>query len=397
VILMKKVLVIGAGGGGLILANSLNTDTYDVTLLDRDIYHYYQPWYLYIAFNGSKRKIWRRIDSLIKPGIKFKNEEVTEIDLDNRSVKTSNNKYGYDYLVIGTGTNPDPEVVPGLTEINDEYGNYHSTVENANKLWNKVKDFKEGTAVLVQASPTCKCPPSPVEGMLLLEELLNKNKLKDKTKLVFATPFPRPYPAEPMNRIVEPIMRERGIDIITFFNVESVDPKNKTINSMEGDSLKYDLPIIIPPCRGAKINYIQDKVLDEDRFIKADKYTMKITGYDDAFAIGDCNNLPTSKSGVTAHLQAKVVSEIIDGKDSKFDGRINCPFDMAYGKGTFVIADYQHPVVPYPPTEFKHFMKISMADIYWWTLKGYVDFVFDIFFDYTKPEKLIKMYQAAEA
>ncbi|MGC8672728.1 MAG: NAD(P)/FAD-dependent oxidoreductase [Thermoplasmata archaeon] len=394
---MKKVLVIGAGGGGLILANSLNTDTYDVTLLDRDIYHYYQPWYLYIAFNGSKRKIWRRIDSLIKPGIKFKNEEVTEIDLDNRSVKTSNNKYSYDYLVIGTGTNPDPEVVPGLTDINNEYGNYHSTVENANKLWNKIKDFKEGIAVLVQASPTCKCPPSPVEGMLLLEELLNKNKLKDKTKLVFATPFPRPYPAEPMNRIVEPIMRERGIDIITFFNVESVDPKNKTINSMEGDSLKYDLPIIIPPCRGAKINYIQDKILDEDRFIKADKYTMKITGYDDAFAIGDCNNLPTSKSGVTAHLQAKAVSEIIDGKDSKFDGRINCPFDMAYGKGTFVIADYQHPVVPYPPTEFKHFMKISMADIYWWTLKGYVDFVFDIFFDYTKPEKLIKMYQASEA
>ncbi|MGC8663635.1 MAG: NAD(P)/FAD-dependent oxidoreductase [Thermoplasmata archaeon] len=394
---MKKVLIIGAGGGGLILANSLNTDTYDITLLDRDIYHYYQPWYLYIAFNGSKRKIWRRIDTLIKPGIKFRNEEVTEIDLDNRSVKTNRNTYGYDFLVIGTGTNPDPTVIPGLEEINNEYGNYHSTVENASKLWNKVKDFKEGTAVLVQASPTCKCPPSPVEGMLLLEELLNKNKLKDKTKLVFATPYPRPYPAEPMNRIVEPMMKERGIDIVTFFNVDSVDPKNKEIISMEGDSLKYDLPIIIPPCRGANINYKQDRIIDEDRFIKADKYTMKITGYDDAFAIGDCNNLPTSKSGVTAHLQAKAVADIINGKDSKFDGRINCPFDMAYGKGSFVIADYNHPVVPYPPTEFKHFMKISMADIYWWTLKGYVDFVFDLFFDYTKPEKLLKMYQASEA
>lgn len=394
---MKKVLVIGAGGGGLILANSLNTDYYEITLLDRDIYHYYQPWFLYIAFNGSKRKIWRRIDSLIKPGVKFRNEEVKEIDLDNRSVKTAQNTYNYDYLVIGTGTTPDPSVVPGLTEINNEYGNYHSNVENAFKLWNKVKDFKEGTAVLVQASPTCKCPPSPVEGMLLLEELLNKNKLKDKTKLVFATPFPRPYPAEPMNRIVEPIMRERGIEIVTFFNVESVDPKNKTINSMEGDSLKYDLPIIIPPCRGVKIDYKQDKVLDEDRFVKADKYTMKVLGYDDAFAIGDCNNLPTSKSGVTAHLQAKAVAEIIDGKDAKFDGRINCPFDLAYGKGTFVIADYQHPVVPYTPTELKHFLKISMADIYWWTLKCYVDFVFDVFFEYTKPEKLIKMYQAQEA
>ncbi|MDP8011460.1 MAG: NAD(P)/FAD-dependent oxidoreductase [Thermoplasmata archaeon] len=394
---MKKVLIIGAGGGGLILANSLDTDKYDVTLIDRDIYHYYQPWFLYMAFNGSKRKIWRKIDSLIKPGITFKNEEVTEIDLDNRAVKTNKDNHTYDYLIIGTGTNPDPSVIPGLEEINNEYGNYHSSVENANKLWNKIKDFKSGTAVLVQASPTCKCPPSPVEGMLLLEEYLNKNGLKEKTKLVFATPYPRPYPAEPMNRIVEPIMKERGIDLITFFNMESVDPKNKVINSMEGDSINYDLPIIIPPCRGAKINYKQENVIDDDRFIKADKYTMKILGYDDAFAIGDCNNLPTSKSGVTAHLQAKVVADIIDGKDSKFDGRINCPFDMAYGKGTFVIADYNHPVVPYPPTEFKHFMKISMADIYWWTLRGYVDFVFDIFFEYTKPEKLIKMYQASEA
>ncbi len=394
---MKNVLVVGGGGGGVILANSLDPDKYNITVIDRDMYHYYQPWFLYIAFNGSRRKIWRRIDDLLKSGIKFVNDTVNEIDLDNRTVKTGRGNYNYDYIAVATGTYPDPNGITGLKEINDEYGNYHSNLENARKLWNKISEFKGGNAVLLQASPTCKCPPSPSEGIFLLEEYLNKIGIKNKSKLIFATPYPRPYPAEPMNRIVEPMMRERGIEIITFFNLDSIDIKNKTLISLEGDSIKYDLPIIIPPCRGTDIKFNNEKVLDNDRFIKADKYTMRIEGYDDAFAIGDVSNLPTSKSGVTAHLEAKVVADIIDGKDSKFDGRINCPFDLGYGKGTFVIADYNHPVIPYPPTEFKHFMKLSMADIYWWTLKGYLDFVFDIYFEYTKPEKLLKTYRPVEA
>jgi sulfide:quinone oxidoreductase len=391
---MKKVLIIGGGSGGLILANSLNPNEFDITVIDREKYHFYQPWYLYIAFQGSNRKIWRRIDRLLKPGIRLINDNVNEVDLDNRLVKTNSKTLDYDYVIISTGTYPDPDGIQGLREINDKYGNYHSNVENARKVWNSIKSFRGGNIVLVQASPVCKCPPSPSEGIFLLEEYLNKNKLKDKTKLIFVTPYPRPYPAEPMNKIVEPLMRERGIEIVTFFNLESVDLEKKTINSYEGDSINFDLPIIIPPCKGTEIKFNNDNIKDEDDFIKADKYKMNILGYDDAFAIGDVNNLPTSKSGVTAHLEAKVVADILDGRDSRFDGRINCPFDMAYGKGTFVIADYNHPVIPLPPTRFKHFMKKSMSYIYWMTLKGHLDSIFDFYFNYTRPEKLMKKYKA---
>ena len=415
---MKKVLIIGGGGGGLILANHLDTNEFDVTIVDKSDLHFYQPWFLYIAFKGSKRKISRPIGELVRPGVNFVKDEITEINLDERKAYGSRKVvYNYDYIAIATGTSPDPDSIPGLRQIYDEYGDYHSNVYNSQKLWSHVKNFKGGTIAIGQASPTCKCPPSLLEGAFLLEERLRgmgmsvgtsdplspsnendptKTGEKGKSRIVFFTPFPRAYSAEPMNKVVEPMVKERGIEVMPFFDVDTIDVQNKTINSLEGDSLKYDLPIIVPPCKGPKSKFTPETVQDEARFIKADKNFMKIPGYDDAFAIGDCNTLPTSKTGVTAHLEAMTVSELIQGKYSEFNGRINCPFDTAYGKATFVIADYNNPVVPYPPTATKHFMKMSMARIYWMTLMGTADPIFERFFNITKPEKLNRKYSVPE-
>ena len=79
---------------------------------------------------------------------------------------------------------------------------------------------------------------------------------------MFFSPYPRAYPAEPMNEIVEPILRARGIEIFTFFDVDRIDPATRTIYSIEGDQIQYDLPIIIPPFVGADIAYEPAGVLD---------------------------------------------------------------------------------------------------------------------------------------
>lgn len=390
---MQKVLIIGGGGGGLILANHLDTKKFDVTVIDKSANHYYQPWFLYVAFKGSKRKIDRPIASLLKPGVKFVNDEITEINLDEKKVYGARKGiYTYDYIAIATGTSPDPDSIPGLREIYNEYGDYHTSIENSMKLWQHVNSFKGGTIAIGQASPTVKCPPSLLEGAFLLEEHLREKGLKEKSRIVFFTPFPRAYSAEPMDRVVEPMVKERGIEVMTFFDADSIDVQNKEIKSIEGDTIKYDLPIIVSPHKGTKIKILPEKVKDEDGFIKSDKFTMRIEGYDNAFALGDCNNLPTSKTGVTAHLEAMAIADIMQGVQSQFSGRINCPFDTAYGKATFVIADYKNPVVPYPPTRIKHFMKMSMARIYWMTLKGTADPIFEYFFSYTNPVKLNKKY-----
>lgn len=111
---MEKVLIIGGGAGGIILANSLDPKDYNVTVVDKDEYHYYQPWYLYVAFKGSKRKIGKPIASLLKPGIRYVKDEITEINLNERRAFGSLRiTYDYDYVIIATGTSPDPEPIPG--------------------------------------------------------------------------------------------------------------------------------------------------------------------------------------------------------------------------------------------------------------------------------------------
>jgi len=389
---MKKLLIVGGGAGGIILANSLNTKDFDITIIDKSPVNIFQPAFLYIAFKGAKPNIIKPTQKLLKKGIKFIQQEVTKIDLSNMQVFTANSTYTYDYLVISTGTVTDTTQIKGLTEVNRAFGDYHTNIENAQSVWHSINNFKGGTIVLGQASPTCKCPPSPLEGVFLLEQFINEKRLKDKTKIVFLTPYPRAYPAETMNEVVEPILKQRGIEVETFFDVDYIDTQKKVINSIEGDSINYDLPIIIPPCVGVNIQYVQSNVLDNDRFIKADKYTMKIQRFDNAFAIGDATAIPTAKSGVTAHLQAKVLAKILNGIDAKFDGRTNCPFDMGYDKGSFVIGSYNDPVVKYPPTRMKHFMKIMMERIYWQSLKGTWDWMFDMYFKYTNPKNLALKY-----
>lgn len=256
----------------------------------------------------------------------------------------------------------------------------------AEKLWAKLDAFRGGTIVLGQSTPIIKCPPSPIEGILLTDELLRKRGLREKSRLVFISPYPRPYPAAPMNEIVEPILRARGIEVMNFFDVDRVDPETHTITSIEGDQVQYDLPILIPPFVGAKISYQPGDVVDEDGFIITDRETLRVKGTDTAFGIGDGSTTPTSKSGVAAHLEAKVIGKLLSGAPAKFDGRTNCPLDLAFGRGTFVVGSYNAPVVKSPPNRLKHYMKMIFARIYWLSLRGWLEPMFTVYFKLTEPK-----------
>lgn len=94
------------------------------------------------------------------------------------------------------------------------------------------------------------------------------------------------------------------------------------------------------------------------------------------FAIGDSTNLPTSKSGVGAHLEARVVAKELAGRPATFNRRTHTARWLAYGKGTFVMGTYDTPTVRYPPTRLKHLMKLMFGRLYWMSLKGWLEPMF---------------------
>lgn len=381
-----RVLVVGGGSGGTILANSLSPGRFDVMMVTASTQHMFQPALLYVATRNARADITRPERRLLRRHVRLIEGRVGSVDFDERVVATADGGlHSYDEVVLATGITTDPGQIPGLGEVNERFGDYHSNVGQAQKLWRTLDAFRGGTIAVGQSTPVCKCPPSPLEGVLLIDRLLRERGVRDRTRLVFFTPYPRAYPAEPMNQIVEPILEQRGIEVMTFFDVDRIDAGTGTIRSIEGDEIRCDVPVVIPPFVGADIDFGSAKVLDPSRFVITDRTTLRVKGMEHAHAIGDGTNLPTSKSGVGAHLEAKVVARALSGRPAAFAGRTHCPFDTGDGRGTFVTSTYQAPTVKSRPSRPKHAMKMAFARLYWLSLKGWLDPAFDVYFRLTQP------------
>jgi sulfide:quinone oxidoreductase len=314
-----------------------------------------------------------------------------------KSVTTrSGRNLSYDFLVIATGAVADPSKVPGLAEGSM---NFHTGGKNSQRIWEALQKFEGGTVVVAIAGTPHKCPPSPNEAAFMLDEFFSKRGIRDKVQIKFLTPYPRPYPAEKISHVVEPMFKEKGIDVTTFFNVDSVDPAAKKIFSLEGETFDYDLLIAIPPHHGADV-IIDSGIGDQDGYVPTDKGTMKVVGQEGVYCIGDATTIPVSKSGVVAHLQSvvvahNIVSEMENSKDLlEYNGRINCPMEVGHHRAIFVSATYTSPPVDQTPSLVKYYMKRSFAMIYWRALNGSLERVFDVFFGKTrfpaKPPEPVK-------
>ena len=104
----KRIVIVGAGFGGLKLAQKLVGSGYQIVLIDKNNYHQFQPLFYQVASSGIEpssilfplRKIFqKRKDVYIRVG------EVYSVDTDKKEIQTSLDAVWYDYLVIASGVN----------------------------------------------------------------------------------------------------------------------------------------------------------------------------------------------------------------------------------------------------------------------------------------------------
>ena len=393
---MQRVVVLGSGDGGTFTANLLASALHDeihggsasVQLIGEHLHHPFQPGNLDIAFKGaSPDKYVKEETKLLRKEVEFVKDPAMKIDLVAKSVTTKSGKViAYEYLVIATGAVADPSKVPGLAE---GALNFHTGGKDSQRIWESLQTFQGGTVVVAIAGTPHKCPPSPNEAAFMLDELFQKRGIRDKVKIRFLTPYPRPYPAEKISHVVEPLFQEKGVEVTTFFNVESVDPVARKIYSLEGETFDYDMLIAIPPHHGADV-IVNSGIGDQDGYVPTDRGTMKVKGQECVYAIGDATDIPVSKSGVVAHLQSvvvahNIVSAIRGTRDVlEYNGRINCPMEVGERRAIFVSATYTSPPSDQTPSLVKYMMKRSFAMIYWRALNGSLERVFDVFFGQTR-------------
>src|SRR5215831_5379197 len=100
-----RVVVVGAGFGGLTAAQALSHLSVRLTLIDRKNHHTFQPLLYQVATAGlSAGDIAAPIRWILghRSNVEVLMEEVTGFDLDRRRVLTSNHQIPYDYLVVAT-------------------------------------------------------------------------------------------------------------------------------------------------------------------------------------------------------------------------------------------------------------------------------------------------------
>ncbi len=365
-----RVVILGGGVGGAIVANRLarrlRRGEAEVVLVDATGQHIYQPGLLYLPFNHQgPESLSRPVRRLLDQRVQVLEGTATAIDPTAHTVQVDAAMVGFDWLVLATGTRLVPERVPGSANAHHFYD-----LDGAMRLREALKTFTGGRIVVGPSRKVYKCPPAPLEFVLLLDDDLRRRRLRDRTGLHYLSPFPEVFQGKKITRIMSPLLEARGITVTTGFNVKEI--ADRVISSREGHLVDFDLAVLVPPHRVAAA--IEAAGLAPEGWVPVDSHTLRVAGHEHIFALGDTTNLPIPKTGAVAHFQASAVVEGIlsglrgAGRVRAYTGQVLCLIETGAGRATIMRFDYDTPARPSRPARIYHWAKAVINRTYWATI-----------------------------
>jgi sulfide:quinone oxidoreductase len=365
-----RVLVLGAGFGGLELSSRLAAELGDrvqVTLIDRgDAFVFGFTKLDVLIGRRSPASVRLPYADLARPGVTFRQETITAIDPVARRVTTDAGTYDADILVIALGAGYDLAATPGLAELGHEF----YSVPGVERAVDTVAAFRSGRLVVGVCGNPYKCPPAPSEAALLLDEVLRERGVRDAVTIDLVIPSPRPIgpSKDASDRIVENFAA-RGITFHPDRRVTALDAATHDAVLDDGTRLPFDLFLGVPVHVAPPV--VVDAGLTENGWIPVDKRTLA-TRFPAVYAVGDVANAGTTKAGVFAERQAAAVAEAIiaqvrgEPEPAGFDGTGACWIEYGHGEIGRVDVDFFQtpgtPVATYtPPSERTRSEKADFA------------------------------------
>jgi sulfide:quinone oxidoreductase len=354
---MKKLVILGAGTTGTMMANHLASKLpkkeWEMIIADQEKKHYYQPGFLFVPFGIYEPKdVVKPTSDFLPSAGKLVNERINKVVPELNQVELENGeKLDYDLLIIATGSRICPDEIEGMVcdhwhkEIFDFY-----TYEGSCALGEKFKTWEGGKLVVHIAEMPIKCPVAPLEFAFLADAFFEERGIRDKVDITFVTPLGGAFTKPRASKKLGYLLEEKKIKVVTDFVIERVDGEQRRMYDYGGQEVEYDLLVTVPTNMGDPM--VERSGFGDDlNFIPTDKCTLQSKMAENIFVIGDATNLPASKAGSVAHFEAEIMVEnimhYIEGKPMifEFDGRSNCFIETGHGKALLIDFNYTHQPV----------------------------------------------------
>lgn len=389
-----EVLVLGGGTGGITMSARMRwkVGAGRVAVVEPSEKHYYQPmWTLVGAGAKPLNMSGRPTASIIPSGVTWIKSRVQELDPDKNLVRTEDGKeLTYRYLIVALGIELHYEKIKGLPEgFNFPRIGSNYSVTFVEKTWRALQDFEEGNAIFTHPNTPIKCAGASQKIMYLSEHYLRKMGKRSKANIIFNTSLPVIFGVKKYADSLLEIVKARNINVNYRMNLIEVRPdKQEAVFELldspgETKMIQYEMLHVTPPMGPSHV--VQKSALaDAGGWVDVDKENLQHKKYPNVFGIGDCTNLPTSKTAAAVAAQSAILSKTISmvmknqKPMSKYDGYTSCPLVTSYNKCVLAEFDYEsQPLETFPFNQGKerrsmfHMKAHVMPFLYWHAfLKG---------------------------
>ena len=385
----KRVVILGGGTGGTLVANRLrrmfSLDELELTVVDQDDRHVYQPGLLFVPFGlAHSEDIVRPRHRQLHNDIEFLESAIDRVEIEANKVHVADGTVlAYDVLVVATGATLVPEETPGLTGPGwmEKVFTFY-TPEGAGALAGALATFDRGRVVVNVVDMPIKCPVAPLEFCFLADWYFHQRGIRDRINLTYVTPLDGAFTKPVAAKHLAGMLADKGIELVTEFNTSEVDGAGGRLVSYDEREVPFDLAVVIPLHGGAEYVGRSPGLGDDLNFVLTDEHTMQSKASPNVFVIGDAANVPTSKAGSVTHFEGETLVEnvrrhlagepLVEG----FDGHANCFIETGFHKALLIDFNYDtEPLTGRFPgavglpllkeSRLNHLGKLLFQSVYW--------------------------------
>lgn len=395
-----RVVIVGGGAAGVTVAARLQKllRNPDITLIEPEAVHHYQPGYTLIAAGEfAPDEIIMPEAELIPSRVKWIQDRVREVKPDQNRVRTE--KMGtvdYDFLVLTPGCQVNFDRVEGIRRRELGKGNAHCIYDyegsiRCRQALETAGSDGEGSYIFTDTYTKLKCGGAPKKICMIAEDRFREAGIRERFQFRYYSNSTNLMTPKVFGDQLAEHYRERDIETRFLHRLKGIDTDRKeahfeiipeaTLAPSPPDSgfpvvkVAYDFLHFVPPMsapdfiRESSLS-ITEGELRHGGWIDVDAATLFHRRYGNIIALGDAAGLPTSKTGAAIRMQAPVaaanlVARMEDKEPEKtYNGYSACP--IITEKGKVLMAEFKYgkeldPTIP--------LLNPAVDRSMWWILK----------------------------